>query len=63
MNNSSVDNKTVKFVYKYKSYDETDQEVEMDITIPFEECLEEYVTKLMNKMDPVMRYSDTNVGK
>lgn len=57
------DSKITNFVYKFKNYDNSIEEVSEDITIPFDGCPEEIVSNLMNKMDPMMRYLDADVRK
>ncbi|XP_055849191.1 protein C12orf4 homolog [Episyrphus balteatus] len=56
-----TDTKIVNFIYKYKNYDDSDQEISQSITIPFKSCQQEIVSTIMNKMDPMMRYLDADI--
>ncbi|CAD7084346.1 unnamed protein product [Hermetia illucens] len=55
------DNGTVDFVYKYTNHDGTEKTIEEKIELPFDGDVGELVNKMMNEMEPMMRYLDADV--
>lgn len=59
-----VEKTTAKqFLYNYRDYEGISREVTLDVTIPYEDNLEDLVTQMLSKMDPMMRILDANTGK
>lgn len=60
--NMLSDNGTVDFVYKYTNHDGNEKTIEEKIELPFDGDVGELVNKMMNEMEPMMRYLDADVG-
>lgn len=53
---------TKPFIYNYKDQEGSCKNVSLDIRIPYDDCLDELVTQVLSKMDPMMRFLDENAG-
>ncbi|XP_058979439.1 protein C12orf4 homolog [Musca domestica] len=53
---------TKPFIYNYKDQEGSCKNVSLDIRIPYDDCLDELVTQVLSKMDPMMRFLDENAA-
>ncbi|XP_073816455.1 FERRY endosomal RAB5 effector complex subunit 3 [Musca autumnalis] len=53
---------TKQFSYDYRDHEGSQKEVSLEIRIPYDDCLDELVTQILSRMDPMMRLLDENAG-